>query len=394
MRRLPAVGRSEVSAIMSHAGAGKRVARGVVLALVVWGLAFAVGCGRGKQEKPVSPLDKIPMKDAVVLVGDRKISGAWLRNWCATQELQFLRGGMPVQVDEYSLITAGRQILTKIVLIAGEAERRGLTVSDQEIQDQLSKEMKLFPSTEAWRDRMAAAGMTVEERKEQIRLELLFNKYRVEIATPEVVKTRANPEMAREFYDRYPQSFQRPRAVHLEHIMRSVAKDAPPDQREKERANIEKARARVAGGEKFADVAREVSTDVSAINGGDIKWVNEQAPLAPEIKAKVLALKAGEMSEILESPAGFHLFEALEVQEAGVVPFEEAREGIQKQLLDKALQVSMERAAADLQQQTKVQFLDLKPYIGEPPAKAAGAPAAGAAAPPAVPAGPSAPARN
>ena len=385
---------------MSHAGAGRRVARGIVSALVVWGLVMAVGCGRGKPEKPASPLDKLPLKEAVVLVGDKNISGAWLRNWCATQELQFLRGGMPVQVDEYSLITAGRQILTKVVLIASEAERRGLTVSDQEIQDQLSKEMKLFPSTEAWRDRMTASGMTVEERKEQIRLELLFNKYREEVVTPEVIKTRANPEMAQEYYKRFPQQFQRPRSVHLAHIMRSVAKDAPIDQREKERANIEKARARVSSGEKFEDVAREVSTDVSAIKGGDIKWVNEQAPIAPEIKEKVLVLKAGEMTEIIESPAGYHIFTALEVQEAGVVPFEEAREGIQKQLLEKALQVSMERAAADLQKQTEVQFLDLTPYIGKPPEKAAGAPAAGgtppagANAPPAAPAAPPSPAKN
>ena len=383
---------------MSHAGAGRNVTRGALLALVVGWLAFAAGCGKGKPEKPESPLDKIPTKDAVVLVGERKISGAWLRNWCATQELQFLRGGMPVQVDEYSLITAGRQILTKIVLIAGEAERRGLTVSDQEIQDQLSKEMKLFPSTEAWRDRMTASGMTVEERKEQIRLELLFNKYREQVVTPEVLKTRANMEMAREYYSRYPQQFQRPRAVHLAHIMRSVAKDAPPDQREKERANIEKARGRVSSGEKFEDVAREVSTDVSAIKGGDIKWVTEQAPLVPEIKAKVLVLKPGEMTEIIESPVGYHLFLALEVKEAGVVPFEEAQEGIQKQLLEKSLQVSMERAASDLQQQTKVQFLDLKPFIGTPPEKAAGAPAAGGAtAPPAGGAPPipqQAPAKN
>jgi parvulin-like peptidyl-prolyl isomerase len=373
---------------MSQPGTEQRVVRGALLALVVVAVASAPACRKGKPEKPESPLDKIPTKEAVVIVGDRKISGAWLRNWCATQELQFLRGGMPGQVDEFSLVQAGRQILTKVVLIAGEAERRGLTVSDQEIQDQLSKEMKLFPSTEAWRDRMTASGMTVEERKEQIRLELLFNKYREQIATPEVIKTRANPEMAKEYYDRYPQQFERPRQVHLAHIMRSVAKDAPIDQREKERANIEKARGRISSGEKFEDVAREVSTDVSAIKGGDIKWVDERAPIAPEIKAKVLILKPGEMTEIIESPAGYHIFQAIEVQEPGVVPFAEAQEGIQKQLLEKALLVSMERAAADLQQQTKVQFLDLTPYIGKPPEKAPDAPAtAGGPPPPSPPAG-------
>lgn len=371
---------------MSESFVGRGTARGALLALLVIVVAALAGCRGGRQARPESPLDKIPLKEAVIIVGDKTISGAWLRNWCATQELQFVRSGVQATVDEYSLIRAGRQILTKILVFANEAERRGLTVSDQEIQDQLSKEMKMFPSTQAWRERLETSGTTLEERREQIRLELLFNKYRDEVVQPEVKRTRANEEMAREYYERFPEQFDRPAAVHLRHIMRSVAKDAPEGQREKEKANTEKARQRVLDGESFEDVAREVSTDVSAIQGGDIKWVNEQTPLPDEIKKQVLALSAGQMTEVLESPMGFHLFQAVEVREAGRVPFEEAREGIEARLLEVAMRVAMENAAADLQKQTTIQFLDLTPYIGEPPAEAAsapppGAPAAGTAAP-------------
>lgn len=367
---------------MSRSLLGQRVARGALLVLLVLvALGALASCRGGPPARRESPLDKLPLKEPVIIVGDKTVSGAWLRNWCATQELQFVRSGVDATVDEYSLIKAGRQILTKMLLFANEAERRGLAVSDQEIQDQLSNEMKMFPSTQAWRERLEASGMTLEERREQIRLELLFNKYRDEVVQPEVRRTRANEEMAREYYTRFPDQFDRPAAVHLRHIMRSVAKDAPEGQREKEKANTEKARQRVLAGEKFEDVAREVSTDVSAIQGGDIKWVTEQAPLPEELKQKVLALSPGVMTEVLESAMGFHLFQAIEVRAAGRVPFEEAREGIEARLLDAAMRVAMENAAADLQKQTTIQHLDLTPYIGEPPPEAAAVPPRPAEAP-------------
>ncbi|RMG45182.1 MAG: hypothetical protein D6718_08215 [Acidobacteria bacterium] len=341
----------------------------------------AGGCGKRPEPTPLQKLRHIPRELPVVRIGDAKISASWLFNWCAMQEIQMTASG-PFQVDEYSLIDAGRKLLTKMVAIALEAERRGLEVSDAEVEEQLAKEMARYDSTEQWRKQLEAAGLSVDERKEQIRMELLFNKYRDELVAPRVRKEKATRELARKFYDMHRDDlFRVPRRIHLFHLLRSVAKDAPEEEQKREREIIEKARRRIAGGEAFEDVARELSTDPSAIKGGDLGWITRDAPMLPEVRDVVLKLDEGELSEIVRSAHGFHLFLAKEVEPEHVRPFEEVEKDIRERLFKEALKIAMEREAAQLIAQYKPEFLNLEPYIGKPAAAPAPAAAGNAGGP-------------
>ncbi len=345
-----------------------RRALAVLMAAVLLAGLLAVGCS-GEKEEEESALNKIPLQDAVVIVDGTEIRGAWLRNWCLTQLLQLKRQGLPMEVDEYSLIKAGRDLLTRIVVVAREAQRQGLTVSDEEIQEKLAEEMSRFPSTEAWLESLKNSGLSREERKEEIRLEALFFKYQDEIVAPEVMSTVATPEMIRGYYDKYrDEIFQQPRQVHLLHLMRSVARDAPEEERLREKEVIDKARERIVGGESFEDVARELSSDTTALKGGDLGWINDSAPMIPELKDAVMELEEGELSSVLESPHGYHLFLAKEVKPAGVIPFEQVKDEIRDRLFAEALKSRMERHANELVQQLqaqgKIKILPSTLYLG------------------------------
>ncbi|MFN7964190.1 MAG: peptidyl-prolyl cis-trans isomerase [Acidobacteriota bacterium] len=348
-------------------------------------LLAVAGCsGKNKSAKGGdSPVDRIPVDEAVIVFRDKQVSGAWLRNWCGTQEVMLQASG-PLQADEYSLIKAGMQLLTKMLLVSAEAERRGLKVDNQEIEARLSKEMSQFESTEAWMKRLEASGSSREKRREELRIELLVEKYEKEILTPEVLKTQATEEHARAFYDKFPNLFMRPNSVHAYMILRTVAKDAPESERQREKESAEKARQRVLAGEKFEDVARETSTDTSAASGGDIKVINDQMAMPPTFKEALFKLKNGEVSAVTESPLGFGFFKATEVQPAGQLSFEEVKAGVLDRLLKEGLKRAMARTSQDLQAQAmaknELQWLDLKQYIGEPPAPQPGQPE-GAAAP-------------
>lgn len=359
-----------------------------VLLVVLVGAA----CGGSEPEREPSLVGMIPAEEAVVLIGDREISGAWLRNMAVAQEVT-MRQAMNappgvVQVDEWSLIRSTRKMLTQMTLLAMEAERRGLTVSDEEVSARLSEEIEKFDSTEAWRDRLEASGMTVEDRREQLRTELLFQKYRDEVIGPRVREEIAEQKLAEGFYEKYPDLFREPRQVHLFHIFRAVAADAPENERQRERDKLVEARERIEAGEPFEDVAREVSTEAAALSGGDIGWISEQAPLDPEVKDVALALEEGEMSPVVESTKGFHLILATEVKPERQRPVEEAREEIVDKIYREKLTKALAREYDELRLQADIKFLDLEPYLG-PKAKAEGGqPAAPAAEPAAQPSAP------
>ncbi|UCF67265.1 MAG: peptidylprolyl isomerase [Acidobacteriota bacterium] len=352
----------------------------VALMLAAVCVACLGGCGQRVAEP--TPLDKIPRDLPVVRIGDKEISGAWLFNWCAMQELLVERGGSPLQVDEHSLIKAGRNLLTKLVVIAMEAERRGIEVSEEELQEKLAQEMSVYESTQAWLDQLDRSGMSREDRKEQIRLEELFNKYRDDVVAPKVRQEKATDELARQFYDTHGKElFEEEKQFHVYHLMRSVARDAPESERQRELEVINKARERIESGESFEDVARELSTDVSAIKGGEMQWMSEDVPMLPELKETVFALEEGQLSDVVESAHGYHLFWMAEVKPSRMRTFEETKEEIKERIFREALKRAMENTAAQLLQQYEPQFLDLKPYIGEPPTTDAPAPEPIAAAP-------------
>ena len=73
------------------------------------------------------------------------------------------------------------------------------------------------------------------------------------------------------------------------------------------RAKIEGLLKRARAGEDFAALAREFSTDPgSRESGGDLGWFGRGTMVKP-FEDAAFALKAGEVSEVFESPFGFHI---------------------------------------------------------------------------------------
>jgi parvulin-like peptidyl-prolyl isomerase len=71
----------------------------------------------------------------------------------------------------------------------------------------------------------------------------------------------------------------------------------------------------------FGEVARAHSKDASAASGGKVGFVDKRRLVDPF--APVLALKEGEISAPLASPAGYHVVKLLSVKPARPLPFEE-----------------------------------------------------------------------
>jgi parvulin-like peptidyl-prolyl isomerase len=103
----------------------------------------------------------------------------------------------------------------------------------------------------------------------------------------------------------------------------------------RERAEAEAVAARLAAGEEFAALAREVSIDVmSGKAGGDIGWV-ETADMGAEFAA-VAALAVGEVAGPIESKFGWHLMRLEAIEAPRPRPFEEVREALAARLLEAA----------------------------------------------------------
>ncbi len=205
--------------------------------------------------------------------------------------------------------------LIQKALIAQEAARQGVAISEQQIDDELAFAQEKSGGADKYAAWLAANRLTDEDAREMVRSELLGAALRdlVLAATPR------EAEHVRAF-----------------HILLAT------------KAEAQQVMARLDAGAKLGPLAQASSIDDSTrADDGDLGWFARDtgAILWPEVEAAAFALQPGETSSIVQSPVGFHL---IRVTERQVRPLSDTD-------LAAVQQAALEKWLAQLQSQAKIE---------------------------------------
>ena len=136
------------------------------------------------------------------------------------------------------------------------------------------------------------------------------------------------------FYFMHKDRFTKPASRTLRHIMITINPDYKENDRESAFARLEEIRARLLKEPKrFEEQALKHSECPTAMNGGLLGNVIP-GQLYPELEPGAFALQVGEISEVLESPVGFHIILCETLNEAQVMPLAEAKAKVHKHLME------------------------------------------------------------
>jgi parvulin-like peptidyl-prolyl isomerase len=135
-----------------------------------------------------------------------------------------------------------------------------------------------------------------------------------------------------------------------------VDQDATAEQREAARQKADSLRQRVQAGEDFSQLARENTDDEGTREtGGELLWLTRGQTL-PAFETAAFALQAGELSEVVESPIGYHLIKLLERTEEREITFEEASPRIEQFLQQQEYQKGLRELAEKLKAKAEVEI--------------------------------------
>ncbi len=95
------------------------------------------------------------------------------------------------------------------------------------------------------------------------------------------------------------------------------------------------------GGADFAELAKEKSTGPSGARGGDLGWFTPEK-MVPEFGNAVKTMKAGGISDPIQTQFGWHVIKLFESREVAPPTLEEVRTTIESDLEDAALKAAID----------------------------------------------------
>jgi peptidyl-prolyl cis-trans isomerase C len=245
---------------------------------------------------------------------------------------------------------AYRQTLDQLVmreLVMQEAQARKIAPDESVVERDYKQTRSQFKSEKEWKAFLAGSGFDEKTFRGELRTRNIVDACVRQEA--EKLPQAVTDAEAKTFYDQNPAMFDAGDRVRASHILLRVPEAAGPDVKKAQRGKAEAALARVRKGEDFAAVAKEVSEDPgSAPRGGDL-GVFGKGQMVPPFEAAAFALPAGQVSDLVESPFGFHIIKVQERVPASKIPFEP----VKGQIKEHVAQSRREKAVNDLVQGLK-----------------------------------------
>jgi peptidyl-prolyl cis-trans isomerase C len=261
------------------------------------------------------------------------------------------QGGSREQVPAQMLPQLEYQMLNQIV--DGILVMNVLSESDGEkLTEESAKEFEAFKTRfddEAkYQEMLDKLGMSEEILKKQIR-EGIAQKIMIDNAKAEAGEI--SEEQAKAFYDGNAQYWERPEMVNARHILIKAEKAASAEEKAAAKKSAEAARKRIAGGEDFAAVAKDVSDDPGSAARGGMLPPFTKGQMVPEFEKVAFGLASGKLSPVFQSDFGYHFLEVMNKQDAGTMTYEEVspkiKENLQAGEVRKDLQQQLESLRTD-----------------------------------------------
>ncbi|UCC65957.1 MAG: peptidylprolyl isomerase, partial [Deltaproteobacteria bacterium] len=219
-------------------------------------------------------------------------------------------------------------------LILHEAQKTGITVSDEELEEAFASVKRGYPEG-AFEEIMREIPLL--QWKERLRQRLLIEKV---ISRISQVFPPIDEKTLREYYEAHRNEFVMPEQVRVRQIVVRNLNDAKRILKKLKR------------GEPFEELAKRYSTGPEAEEGGDLGFFGrEEMPKEFEV---VFSLKVGEISSIVQSAYGYHIFQVVAKGERAEVGFMEAREAVTERILQEREEMAFQDWLAGVKEKAQI----------------------------------------
>ena len=211
------------------------------------------------------------------------------------------------------------------MLLEQEATKLKIRVTDEEVDTTLETMLKAKGlSIQKLMETLATEGGTIQDYQEEVRRNQIKRKV---IGRTVQSKVSVSEEEIGEYYAKHRKEYEGREATRIQQILLVKPKDATDRNYETVRAQAQMILKKLKGGESFDLLVGTYSQGPAVGSGGDLGFV-EKGMMFPAVDEAAFNLKKGEISDVIESPIGFHIIKIIDRRGAGIKPIKEVREEI------------------------------------------------------------------
>lgn len=304
------------------------------------GLVVVCGLVSGCKDKPVEtaatdapPIKKnqptfaYPAQDLTAAIVE--VNGSRLTLGDALQETEIRLGGMRQQIPPDRIEEARLRIFDSVVeqfvvrtLLLDEAEKQaiGATADDEVIAySQISSNL---PAGVTLNDVLQKSPMGETRMREEVRIGITIQKLMAVAGSNVPAVAAAEVD---QFITENAEDLQMPETVHARHILIATAASDSEDSRAEKKTKAESLRRQLKDGMDFATLAAEHSDCPSKQRGGDLGTFPRGRMVKP-FEDAAFALATNAYSDVVETPFGYHVIQALAHEVGGVPPRDKVEE--------------------------------------------------------------------
>lgn len=233
-----------------------------------------------------------------------------------------------------------------------------IKVTEEEIRQAIDdvRRQNNIPSQEALVSALAVQGLSFDQYRAQLQEQI----EKLKLVSIEVrAKVQVGDNEMREYYAANIQKYTEDESYRARHIFFKANEKTPPKEVLRSQSTALAVLIDAREGKDFAELAKKFSEDPAARKDGGDLGTFKKGDMQPELEKTILALKPGEISELVVTPIGLHIIK-LEAKIAGALkPFENVKAEIEEIIYRKKSEERFSQWAKDLRSKASVEIRDL-----------------------------------
>jgi peptidyl-prolyl cis-trans isomerase SurA len=231
------------------------------------------------------------------------------------------------------------------------AKKENIQIDEEELASRIETIRSYYGTEQEFLVALRERGTTLSEFEKEIRDQMLAQQLVQEKVSSNIVVT---PGEIRDLYEKNKDQMEAPLQVKVRTIMlrRTGERGDEASKREMEEILSE---ARTT--KDFASLAEKTSEGPYADEGGDMGYIIP-GQTVDEIDSVIFSLEQGDISEVVETPIGYHIFYAEEIRQPRTLEFAEVNDFLREQLFMHKFQEELVKYLKENREKAYISYKD------------------------------------